>query len=149
MSMSQPVFAPVIYRLIPAGAATFGTVGELDKNLHEIWDGMQFVPISDIVDEVADVAINQYVANNGAVYIGTATQKVLSRESKTTISAGMLADLGYLPSEVVADPIKVSYQKSTGVIVGSMSYGDMPAKKITVSSAARVYWTGGFIVDDE
>lgn len=146
--MSQPTFAPVIYRLIPAGTATFGTIAELDKNLHEIWDGMQFVPISDIVDDLA-VAVNQYTTNAGTVFVGTATQKVLARSSKTTIAAGMLVDTAYLPSEVTADPVAVSYVKGTAVMNGVMSYGTLDAKKITVNSAARVYWTGGFIVDDE
>jgi hypothetical protein len=146
--MSQPGFAPVIYRLIGDTTAVFGTVSQLDKTLHEIWDGFQFVSIADIQPAVG-VAVLQYTTNAGTAFIGTATQKVLSKESKTAISTGMAVDVGYLPSEILADPVKVSYAKSLGVVTASYAYGTMDAFLITVGSAARVYWTGGFIVDDE
>jgi hypothetical protein len=146
--MAQPGFAPVIYRLIGNATPVFGTVAQLDKTLHEIWDGFQFVAISDI-QPAAAVAVLQYTTNAGTVFIGTADQKVLSKESKTAISTGMAVDVAYLPAEILADPIKVSYAKSLGVITASYSYGTMDAFAITVGSAAKVYWTGGFIVDDE
>lgn len=146
--MSQPGFAPVIYRTIPAGAATFGVVSELDPILHELWDGMQWVGITSITPTVAPVAVNQYVSNVGTVFMGTADHKVLSRESKTAIAIGTAVDVAFLPAEVIPDPTKVSYVKSTAVLTGSYAYGTMTAYDILVNSVPKVYWTGGFIVED-
>ena len=144
--MSQPTFAPVIYRTIPAGATTFGTIADLTVGVHEIWTGRRWTGITSITDDAA-VVVNQYTTNAGTAFIGTSDQRVLARLSKTTIATGIATDVGYLPSEITADPVAVSYSKGTGVLIGTYVLGTMDTKIIEVDDTDGVYYSGGFIVD--